>query len=95
MRDLRYMNKATHEQFMAIVMEGSMEGIGMPNYSDMINEEEAKAVHAYLIALAHKTLESEDASSAWLAVKGAAYSVMAYFVGTFDKISVWFSDEGK
>lgn len=53
-KDLRHMEAATHDNFKAIVMEGAMESLGMVSFADVLSEEDADAIHAYLIARANE-----------------------------------------
>jgi quinohemoprotein ethanol dehydrogenase len=62
--DLRYMPPGVHQRFNAIVLEGSNKGKGMPKYGTppgwpwvktAMTQEEADALHAYLIDLQWKT----------------------------------------
>jgi quinohemoprotein ethanol dehydrogenase len=47
--DLRYSSKAVHDNFKKIVLEGVLVNAGMASFSDLITEEEAEAIHAYII----------------------------------------------
>ena len=47
--DLRRMNEGTHEAFEQIVLEGLLLPNGMPRWDDVLDEDQAKAIHAFLI----------------------------------------------
>ena len=48
--DLRRMGKGTHAAFDQIVLEGLLLPNGMPRFDDLLTQEQAKAIHAFLIA---------------------------------------------
>jgi outer membrane protein assembly factor BamB len=50
--DLRRMSAETHRAFNAIVLQGARRTRGMPQWDDVLNEEQSNAIHAYLIDLA-------------------------------------------
>jgi quinohemoprotein ethanol dehydrogenase len=53
-KDLRHMKPETHRAFKDVVLEGAMVGLGMGDFSDQFSEEDAEAIHAYLIARANE-----------------------------------------
>jgi len=50
--DLRRMSADTHASFNAIVLQGARRYRGMPQWDDVLTEDDAAAIHAYLIDLA-------------------------------------------
>ncbi len=48
-KDLRHLSKETHADFLNIVLGGAREKLGMPKFGGKLTEEEANAIHAYLI----------------------------------------------
>jgi quinohemoprotein ethanol dehydrogenase len=58
--DLRRMDAGTHEQFLAIVLGGSRADRGMGSFADLLSEDEAEAVRAYLIDLAWKAYAAQQ-----------------------------------
>lgn len=52
--DLRHMQPGKHEIFKDIVLKGALIGLGMGNFSDVLSEADADAIHAYLIARANE-----------------------------------------
>jgi transcriptional regulator with XRE-family HTH domain len=52
--DLRHMAPGKHEIFKDIVLKGALEGLGMGNFSDVLSEQDADAIHAYVIARANE-----------------------------------------
>jgi len=59
--DLRRMAPATHEAFRTIVLGGILVPGGMPRWDDLLSNEDADALHAYLIDLQAKTHTDEIA----------------------------------
>ena len=51
------MSPATHAEFLAIVLAGSRAKKGMASFADTLSEEQAKAIHAYLIKRANEDWE--------------------------------------
>lgn len=58
--DLRRMDAATHDDFIAIVLEGTRASKGMGSFASLLSEADAEAVHAYLIDLAWKAYEKQE-----------------------------------
>jgi quinohemoprotein ethanol dehydrogenase len=52
--DLRHLTPEKHKLFDDIVLKGIFVGMGMGNFSDVLSQEDADAVHAYLIARANE-----------------------------------------
>lgn len=61
--DLRRMSLTTHEQFKAIVLYGARRFQGMPQWDDVLDEDQADAIHAYLIDLAWQAYEDEQSGT--------------------------------
>lgn len=47
--DLRFSSREVHESWIAIVLGGTREARGMASFADLIDESEARAIHAYVI----------------------------------------------
>ena len=62
--DLRYMDKATHDDFLAITLGGLYTNKGMVGFSNKISEQDAKDIHAYVIQRARETYYLEKLNSA-------------------------------
>lgn len=58
--DLRRMSAETHEAFLGIVLYGGRRFRGMPQFDDVLNEEQANAIHAYLIDLAQQAFNAQQ-----------------------------------
>jgi len=58
MPDLRYMGAKKHELFLPITLDGILHNRGMGAYSAWVSEEEAMAIHAYVVKEAHELLET-------------------------------------
>jgi quinohemoprotein ethanol dehydrogenase len=63
MPDLRYMGAKKHELFLPITLDGVLHSRGMASYSEWVSEDQAKAIHAYVIQEAHKLLAEVEAST--------------------------------
>ncbi len=61
--DLRYMTAETHDKFSAIVLGGMYANKGMVGFSDILSEEDAEEIHAYLIQRAKETYYLERLNS--------------------------------
>ncbi|WP_119082257.1 PQQ-dependent dehydrogenase, methanol/ethanol family [Altererythrobacter sp. B11] len=59
--DLRRMSEGTHAAFDRIVLEGLFLPNGMPRWDDILSPDQAKAIHAFLIAEQEKLHEREVA----------------------------------
>ena len=57
MPDLRYMGAKKHELFQQITLDGLLHAGGMGAYAEWVSEEDAKAIHAYVIQEAHKLVD--------------------------------------
>ena len=47
--DLTRMNKATHDEFFDIVLKGARTARGMPSFEKALSQDDAKAIHAFVI----------------------------------------------
>ena len=56
-KDLRRMTPATHAEFHDIVLRGTRREMGMASFADVLSEEEAAAIHAYLVRRANEDWE--------------------------------------
>jgi quinohemoprotein ethanol dehydrogenase len=59
--DLRRMSPATHALFNDIVLHGIYQSKGMGGFADTLTEEDAEAIHIYLIDLANQALREQEA----------------------------------
>jgi quinohemoprotein ethanol dehydrogenase len=50
--DLRYASAATHQQFASIVLGGVRRQSGMPSFQDALNDEQVRAIEAYILSRA-------------------------------------------
>jgi quinohemoprotein ethanol dehydrogenase len=60
--DLRRMSPETHAAFNAIVLYGARRYRGMPQWDDVLNEEQSNAIHAYLIDLAARAYAAQQST---------------------------------
>ena len=89
LKDLRYMDAATHEQFLAIVYGGIHKEEGMPAYDNLLNIEEVEMIHAYLVKAGHAALAEENANETWVSVKNSVYSALAVVTRFFTGLLTW------
>jgi quinohemoprotein ethanol dehydrogenase len=82
--DLRYMNAGTRALFDDIVRGGLFRNVGMVSFSDVLGEEETQDIHNYLIHMANKTWDDQNASGWWhefvLWVFDAVSGIIAWFM---------------
>jgi quinohemoprotein ethanol dehydrogenase len=50
--DLRYLSKEVHQDFENIVLGGTRASAGMPSFRNILNAEQVRTIHAYVIARA-------------------------------------------
>lgn len=92
--DLRYMSAETHEQFTNIVMNGTQLHKGMLSFKDVITEQEAEHIHAYLIYLGQQALKRETQPQ-WLKnIKQTAYDMVGLVTSWGIGVTTWWVDEG-
>ncbi len=60
-KDLRWMTPETHDAFLDIVLKGKLVDKGMAGFADVLSEEDAKAIHSYLIARANEDFQDSHA----------------------------------
>jgi quinohemoprotein ethanol dehydrogenase len=53
-KDLRRISKESHDNFLDIVLKGTLVHKGMPSFSGVLNEEQANDLHGYLITRAQE-----------------------------------------
>ncbi|RIV90687.1 PQQ-dependent dehydrogenase, methanol/ethanol family, partial [Aurantiacibacter xanthus] len=53
-KDLRHMDRATHDKFAEIVLGGIYLDKGMASFADILSEDDGSAIHAYIIARANE-----------------------------------------
>jgi len=61
LKDLRYMTPETHEEFRAIVLDGTRTAQGMASFRGLLDEKQVDAIHAYLIARANEDWQDDAA----------------------------------
>jgi quinohemoprotein ethanol dehydrogenase len=58
--DLRRMTADTHAGFLGIVLYGARRFQGMPQWDDVLNEEQTNSIHAYLVDMAWRAYEAQE-----------------------------------
>ena len=82
--DLRHLDPVWHENFLPVVLEGTMKNAGMPRFDDVLDKDDARFVHAYIIERSQEDKALRESSSVWLAVKEWFYTLVA-------KVMTWLS----
>jgi quinohemoprotein ethanol dehydrogenase len=62
--DLRRMSEGAHKAFDDIVLKGALKAGGMPQWDDVLTQEDADAIHAYLISIAQQAWQAEQSGRA-------------------------------
>ena len=57
--DLRHLTAQKHQLFNDIVLKGIFVGMGMGNFSDVLSQDDADAIHAYVIARANEDYKGQ------------------------------------
>ncbi len=78
--DLRHLTPGTHKIFNNIVLDGAYSGMGMVGFADYLNKDDADAIHAYLIEMAHAEQAELNESLVWSAIKEFIYGIAGSFV---------------
>ena len=67
--DLRKLDNTWYEQFDQVVLEGRMQGMGMPRFDSVLDAAGSADVRAYLLDLAEEQWQLEQDPDWWLAFK--------------------------
>jgi quinohemoprotein ethanol dehydrogenase len=80
--DLRYMHSTRHEGFKTIVLGGALKGVGMASFDDVLDEEGADAIHAYIldVANAEKELRANPPPQWWTDLKTWVYEQLGKLI---------------
>ena len=83
--DLRWMAPPFHENFKPIVLGGALKGLGMVGFADVLNEQDADAVHAYILDKANDAKEKRDNpdSAWWLNLKTRTYETLGELMSKY------------
>ncbi|PLW84197.1 PQQ-dependent dehydrogenase, methanol/ethanol family [Kineobactrum sediminis] len=63
--DLRNLEPVWHENFEAVVLEGLMEEAGMPHFADVLDKDQTRKIHAYIIERSHEDFNLRQ-ETGWL-----------------------------
>jgi quinohemoprotein ethanol dehydrogenase len=77
--DLRHLPPARYELFEAVVLDGALEGAGMPRFPDL-DAEGVAAIRAFVIEQSHQDVERRTNTGLWRKVKQKAYDALAWLV---------------
>ena len=61
--DLRRMSAPAHATFNDIVLRGARRPLGMPQWDDVLDDDDADAMHAYLISIAWVAYRAQQAGT--------------------------------
>lgn len=75
--DLRHLETVWHDNFNAVVLDGMMEAAGMPRFDDVLDEQSAAAIQAFIIEQAHQEYQRRENPSRLMAVKNWLYQQLA------------------
>ncbi len=62
--DLRYSAPEVFARYKEIVLDGEMKANGMASFADQINEDDVKAIHAYILRGAHQAYDAQQKAAA-------------------------------
>jgi len=63
--DLRYSPRDVHESWDSIVLNGAFGAKGMAGFGDLIDAEDSRAIHAYVVNRAHSETTVVDRIFGW------------------------------
>jgi quinohemoprotein ethanol dehydrogenase len=75
--DLRHLEAVWHDNFNAVVLDGMMEAAGMPRFDDVLDEQSAAAIQAFIIEQAHQDYQYREKPSRWMVLKLWVYQQLA------------------
>lgn len=79
--DLRHLPRAFHDNFNAIVLDGVMSKLGMVGFGEVLNKDQAYAIHAYILDEANINKELREQPQWWRDIKAWFFSGLAWLVG--------------
>jgi PQQ-dependent dehydrogenase (methanol/ethanol family) len=83
--DLRLLSEAKHAVFRNIVLDGILQGTGMAGFADVLGEEDADAIQAYVLDVANGHWEEAQLPGWWRDLKAwlldLVAAVIAWFLG--------------
>jgi quinohemoprotein ethanol dehydrogenase len=81
--DLRRLPKAFHDSFQHIVLEGGLEGLGMPRFGDVLEAADVNAIQAFVIEKAIEDRALRETPRWWLAIKEFFYWILSWMIILF------------
>ncbi len=75
--DLRHLESFWHDNFSRVVLGGMMVEAGMPNFSDVLDQRQADAIHAYILEQANQDYQLRYERTLWTEVRQFAIDIMA------------------
>jgi PQQ-dependent dehydrogenase (methanol/ethanol family) len=74
--DLRYMGEGSHQAFDDIVRRGILSALGMVSFAEVLDEQDSKDIHNYLIDVANDKWEHDQSSEIWIKTRNWFYNVI-------------------
>ena len=74
--DLRRLDAVWYDNFNAVVLEGMMEKAGMPRFDDVLDEQSAAQIYAYIVEQANQDHEQRTGNRYWYAIKQWFYNML-------------------
>ena len=56
--DLTRLPRGVHDRFLDIVLRGALSSNGMAGFADVLSQDDAQAIHAYVISLQRRAFEA-------------------------------------
>ena len=81
--DLRRLAPGVHQNFEATVRAGALESRGMPGFGDVLEADDVRALHAFVIEKANEDQALREAPGWWIAIKVAFYEVLSWLFMLF------------
>lgn len=75
--DLRHLDQIWHDNFNKVVLEGMMEQAGMPRFDDVLDEQSADAIHAFILEQANQDYQLRYHANWWSKTKQWSYQKLA------------------
>ncbi|MFT5888525.1 MAG: quinohemoprotein ethanol dehydrogenase [Zhongshania sp.] len=78
--DLRHLPPAFHDNFNAIVLDGVMSKAGMVGFADVLSEDDAYAIHAFILEQANVDREMRAQPAWWISIKTWFYGLLSALI---------------
>ena len=75
--DLRRLPRSMYDGFESIVRDGAVEGLGMPRFGHLMNQQEIAALKTYLLVEAERDRDLRSQPTWWVSLKRSFYELLA------------------